>query len=260
MRNQNCWKPSKYIYRQGNLVASKDSAEVGIGSRLYANLVARNFEDVIKKYAQGSLIDLGCGKAPLFQVYRHLVGNIICTDWQKAAHHCGYIDFECDLSNPLPIGNKSFDTIILSDVLEHIPNPALLWHEMTRILRDNGCLLVSVPFYYALHEAPHDYYRFTEYALRHFVRSSNMSIEVLKPLGGSPEIFTDLLAKHLSNTRLVGKSIASAIQATTLAFVRRGIGKWISEKSSAYFPIGYILVAKKITATKATNIFSQRSP
>ena len=40
MRNKEKWKPSKYIYKKGRLIASRDPKEVGISSRLIADLIA----------------------------------------------------------------------------------------------------------------------------------------------------------------------------------------------------------------------------
>jgi SAM-dependent methyltransferase len=40
------------------------------------------------------------------------------------------LDFECDLTKPLPFADGEFDTIILSDVLEHVPQPERLWSEI----------------------------------------------------------------------------------------------------------------------------------
>ena len=76
----------------------------------------------------------------------------------------------------LPFGDSEFDTIILSDVLEHIPVPEHLWKEMARILSRNGKIIMNVPFYYCLHEAPHDCSRYTEFALRRFVEMSGLRL------------------------------------------------------------------------------------
>jgi SAM-dependent methyltransferase len=242
MRNKDRWQPSKFDIRDGELIASKDAAQLHPGSRLYAQLVANAFQRNLKKFAHGDIIDLGCGKAPLFGVYRHRASLIICTDRSSTNLH---LDFESDVCSPLPIRSESFDSIILSDVLEHIPNPELLWHEMARIIKDQGKLLLSVPFYYGLHEAPDDYYRYTEFALRHFASLSGLKILILEPLGGTPEIFADLLAKHVSQIPLIGIPLAKAVQVITLAFVRQGLGKWISIRTRTHFPIGYFLVAEK---------------
>ena len=56
---------------------------------------------------------------------------------------------------------------------------------------------MNVPFYYWLHERPHDYYRYTEYALRRFAETAGFNFLLIKTLGGVPEIIADILAKNL---------------------------------------------------------------
>ena len=71
MKNIENWKPSKFTYnRRGKLIASKNLKEVGAGSRLMGNLVAEFYDEALRVYSKGKLIDLGCGKIPLFAAYK----------------------------------------------------------------------------------------------------------------------------------------------------------------------------------------------
>ena len=45
----------------------------------------------------------------------------------------------------LPFGNDSFETIIASEVLEHVPDDAAAFAELHRVLRPGGTLAVTVP-------------------------------------------------------------------------------------------------------------------
>lgn len=245
MKNSDKWQPSKYIYKKGKLIASRDRKEVGIASRLVADTVARLYDKYLRQHASGKLLDLGCGKVPLYNAYKDYITNNICVDWENTLHKNDYLDFECDLTKDLPFENSEFDTIILSDVLEHIPQPENLWKEMARILAVNGKLIVNVPFYYCIHEQPHDYYRYTEFALRRFIDNSGLTLVQLERIGGSPEILADFLAKQVQSIPLIGVRLAILIQYLTGAFVKTAFGKRISENRSEVFPLGYFLVAEK---------------
>ncbi|MEX0626072.1 MAG: methyltransferase domain-containing protein [Chloroflexota bacterium] len=245
MRNQEQWAPSKFVYEKGRLIASRDRRELSSASQLIGDLVAGCYDEALKLYARGALIDLGCGKVPLYEAYRDLVTTNTCVDWARSLHENAFLDLECDLMEPLPFESESFDTIILSDVLEHVPGPAHLWSEMSRILAPNGHILLNVPFLYWLHEEPHDYYRYTEFALRRFASDAGLEVVVLKPIGGTPELLADLAAKHLVRMPIIGRLVAGAIQGGTLAFVRTRFGRRASRRSSAKFPLGYFLVAAK---------------
>lgn len=244
MKNKGKWTPSKYAYRRGRLAASRNPTEVMVGSRLMADIVAALYDKYIPQHVTGRLIDLGCGKAPLFEAYRKYITDNVCLDWQHTEHRNEYLDYTCDLNGRLPFSDNEFDTIILSDVLEHVAEPEHLWREMSRILKPNGKLLANVPFYYWLHEGPHDYYRYTEYALRRFAQLAGFRLLLLHPIGGAPEILSDILAKETQALPLAGKWLALAIQRVTQAFVNTNLGKKLSRKTSKAFPFGYFLVGE----------------
>lgn len=245
MRNRDKWQPSKYVYKKGKLVASRDRKEVDVGSRLITDLIAGFYDKYLRQYAKGKLLDLGCGKVPLFIAYREHVMDSICVDWENTLHKNEYLDFECDLTKVLPFEDEEFDTIILSDVLEHIPQPEHLWKEICRILSINGMIIVNVPFFYWLHERPYDYYRYTEFTLRRFVENSGLKLTQLEPIGGTPEILADIFAKHIQFIPFIRNGLAIVIQHTTGLFVKTALGKKISEKTAQAFPFGYFLIAEK---------------
>ena len=66
--------------------------------------------------------------------------------------------------------DASFDVVFLMEVLEHVAAPDAALSEIHRVLAPGGRLVLSTPFLLEVHEAPHDYYRFTEYGLRHLLR------------------------------------------------------------------------------------------
>lgn len=79
-------------------------------------------------------------------------------------------EFGCDLTLDIrrmpEIETAAFDCVFCSGVLEHVDDLAAAMREITRILAPGGVLLLGVPFRQAVHLAPHDYWRFTEFGLR----------------------------------------------------------------------------------------------
>src|SRR4051812_46063692 len=102
MKNKTQWKPSKFIYQNNKLIASRNISEVGIGSRMMADIVANHYDTYIAQHVNGSLLDLGCGKVPLFEAYKNSITESTCVDWANSAHQNEFIDFECDLNEKLP--------------------------------------------------------------------------------------------------------------------------------------------------------------
>jgi SAM-dependent methyltransferase len=59
-----------------------------------------------------------------------------------------YLVSEADI-NRLPFADTSFDCVICSEVLEHIPDHEAAVKELIRILKPEGTLVISVPRYYS---------------------------------------------------------------------------------------------------------------
>lgn len=248
MQNADRWKPSKYVRRDGRLAASQDLREVGPGSRLVTDITAGYYDQLLRLHARGRLLDLGCGKVPLYASYRDRVTEATCVDWGKSLHRNEHLDFELDLTQPLPFPDGAFDTIILSDVLEHLPTPADLWSEMTRMLAPGGKLIMNVPFYYWLHEQPHDFYRYTEFALRRFAGNSRLDVVFLESVGGSAEVLADVLAKNLLRVPTIGRSLSFFVQWTAWKLRATGFGRKVLDATRADFPFGYFMVVQKAAA------------
>jgi SAM-dependent methyltransferase len=70
----------------------------------------------------------------------------------------------------LGVRDASFDVVLCTEVLEHLPEPQRAIDEMFRVLVPGGRLLLTTRFLFPIHDAPHDYFRFTKYGLRHLLR------------------------------------------------------------------------------------------
>lgn len=229
----------------GRLRATRDRRHLAPGSILIAELVAGCYDQAIPLHCAGALLDLGCGHVPLFAAYRTWVTTVTCADWGNTLHKNPYLDAEVDLTAALPFPGEAFDTVLLSDVLEHLPEPALLWRELQRILRPGGKVLLNVPFYYPIHEAPWDYYRYSRFALARFAETSGFRVLSLEPIGGLPEVFTDLGAKLLARLPGPGRWAARGLQAACLWSLRLPLGRKASRMTCERFPLGYFGVFQK---------------
>lgn len=61
----------------------------------------------------------------------------------------------------LTFADGSVGTVLLFEILEHLPRPDVAVAEARRVLNDTGILALSVPFQYRLHGFPSDFWRFT---------------------------------------------------------------------------------------------------
>lgn len=246
MKNIENWKESKFTFKNGKLRASRNPKEVIVSSRMIVDKVAEFYTYALPKYAKGDLLDLGCGKVPFYLAYKDLVRSIFCVDWENSMHKNEFLDQHADLNQKLDLPSDAYDTLILSDVLEHIKKPVLLVEEMNRILRKDGILLMNVPFYYWIHEEPFDYHRYTRFALTEMAEDNGFEVLELDTLGGTPEILCDIFSKNGIKIPLIGKGLVSVIYHLIWWFTHTKVGKRFSHKTARKFPFGYTLVLRKV--------------
>ncbi|MDG4664235.1 class I SAM-dependent methyltransferase [Mycobacterium sp. 236(2023)] len=247
MKSPAGWRQSKFELhpRTGVLRTRRDRKGLP-GSRLVGDRTAAFYSRAIPQYAQGSLLDLGCGNAPLLGYYSDFVDSVTLVDWANSRHANPLLDLICDLNEPLLLEAEKFDTVILSDVLEHIRKPQELLNEISRVLRSGtGVLLMNVPFYYSIHEEPFDFYRYTRYALNDMCERSGLRIIEISSLGGIPEIIIDLMSKVLQQLPVAGRASAAIVQAVGALLADHGPGRLLSARSEDRFPLGYSLIAVK---------------
>ncbi|MCR4806812.1 MAG: class I SAM-dependent methyltransferase [Lachnospiraceae bacterium] len=189
---------SKYVIKNGRLAASDDFAEVGAGSYLISSIIADIYNDYIPEYVSGKLLDLGCGRIPLYALYKDHIDDCVCIDWVNSAHHNENLDIEANISEPLPLENGSFDSIICSDVLEHIFNPVSVLDEMVRVCKTGGYIIVNTPFNYWIHEEPYDYNRYTPYFYEKYAETrDDIELVDLRTMGGTGPVLIDMIGKKL---------------------------------------------------------------
>ena len=82
----------------------------------------------------------------------------------------------------VPLPDQHVDCVVCTEVLEHLPDPQSCVDEIHRLLRDDGLVFASTPFFYPVHADPYDFQRFTEDGLRYLFRNFK-SVEVHR-MGG----------------------------------------------------------------------------
>lgn len=66
--------------------------------------------------------------------------------------------------------SQNFTYVVMSEVLEHIPEPKKAIDNVYSLLVGGGKLVLTTPFIYPLHDRPHDYYRYTKYGLSYLLK------------------------------------------------------------------------------------------
>jgi SAM-dependent methyltransferase len=120
------------------------------------------------------VLDAGAGRAPyrdLFAHARYETADFLAVKGKKYTQP----DYVCDLAD-IPVEAARFDHVVLTQVLEHIPEPAGVLAELHRVLKPGGTLWLTAPLFYAEHERPYDFFRYTQFGLRHLLEAAGFEV------------------------------------------------------------------------------------
>lgn len=82
-----------------------------------------------------------------------------------------WCDLVLDVRKMTSIADERYHGLFASGVFEHVDDIWAAIRECYRVLRREGVLLMGVPFWQPIHRAPQDFWRFTEYGVRHLVQA-----------------------------------------------------------------------------------------
>jgi SAM-dependent methyltransferase len=138
----------------------------------------------------------------------------------------------CDLAS-IPVEDDRFDAIIFNQTMEHLPRPLAVLCELQRVLKPGGTMICTAPLFYEEHEAPYDFYRYTQFAWHHLMQEAGLEIVSLRWMEGyfgtvAYQLFT--AAKYLP---VKPKEIAPGI----LGLVASPI---VAISRAAFFAIGHL--------------------
>ena len=212
--------------------------------RRHALYFEARIEEAVKEFAASldagaRVLDAGAGEgryAVQFAKQRYCGVDLGVGD---AAWDYRRLDAVADLA-ALPFAAGCFEAAISVVTLEHVREPARVVGEMARTLKPGGRLLLVAPQEWEVHQAPHDYYRFTRYGLRSLLEAAGfMDIHVL-PVGG----YFRLLSRRLLNGLQFFHGIWLVPAALLLAPPALALPALDSLDRDRNFTLGYICKAK----------------
>jgi SAM-dependent methyltransferase len=173
-----------------------------------------------EKKSLGVVLDVGSKEAPYKNKIRY--NKLLTLDIDKKVNP----DI-CSDVHKIRWKSNYFDTIFVTNVLEHLYDPQRAIDQFYRILKPNGYVVASTPFFYAYHPDPMDYYRFSQDSLVYLFKKFK-KVEIIS--------FGNRL-------QLIWHALSFGKPAHFLFWFNYVISifNWKSKK----FPIGFIVVAKK---------------
>lgn len=88
---------------------------------------------------------------------------------------------------------NSFDVIFIPNLIHHFRNQKLLFSECFQALKDSGELVVFEPTFREIHQAPHDYIRYTPYGIKEIYKDNSFEQIICEEIGDSFEAINYIL-------------------------------------------------------------------
>tara|TARA_R110000868_G_scaffold29049_2_gene108034 strand:- start:21453 stop:22142 length:690 start_codon:yes stop_codon:yes gene_type:complete len=149
-------------------------------------LVYKRNDQFLKEHVslyRGVLYDLGAGESPYRDFFLQHADRYVAVDWGKSLHDTN-VDILADLNEALPVESGVADTVVSLSVMEHLREPQMMLNEASRILKSGGHLVLQVPWQWWIHEAPHDYFRYTPYGLKYLLEKAGFVEVSVRPQVG----------------------------------------------------------------------------
>lgn len=162
--------------------------------------------------ANGKLLDVGVGERPYAALFAPHVSRYVGLEYPPACEnltrgisgeHVSYLRGAVDVwgdARRLPFRDAAFDTVLLLETLEHVPDPEHCMSELTRVLRPGGRLLMTVPFIAPMHALPYDFWRYTPSGLSAVLGRHGFEMESIDPRGNYSSATGHLFAQWLVRT------------------------------------------------------------
>jgi len=160
------------------------------------------------------LLDVGSGSEQ-FRELTWRFKDVISVDFVQH----GTTKIVTDLTNGIPLEDKTVDITYLSNTLEHLPDGRFMIYECFRVLRNGGIIIGTVPFIAPEHQGPYDYNRYTHYMLEILLKDAGFQKIEITPLGKPAQVYINIIndffrklrKRKISNNKHIQKFFFRAV-------------------------------------------------
>jgi SAM-dependent methyltransferase len=186
------------------------------------------------------VLDVGAGDAPYRELFAH--ADYRTTEWEESPHEGAVRADVVGSADALPLDDASVDVVLLTQVLEHVPQPRAVLAELRRVLKPGGWVHLTAPLVWEVHEAPYDFFRYTGYGLQALLEDAGFAEVEVAPRNGALTTLAQLLADAGS---IIGRSAPDGLDeqreavGAALAALAEPLARLEPLDARRVFPLGY---------------------
>jgi len=197
-------------------------------------------------FMTGRMLDFGCGSKPYRSLFE--VSEYVGLDTNDSGHDHSHeeIDLFYD-GKKIPFNDEYFDSVLSSEVFEHVFNLDEVLQEIGRVLKPGGHLMITLPFVWEEHEVPYDFARYTSFGISHILEQAGFEVAVSKKTTRYLETIFQLInayiVKGIFRSNKYVKVILSPFLVAPLTILGIVLARILPNDESLYSNI--LIVAKK---------------
>jgi SAM-dependent methyltransferase len=134
--------------------------------------------------ARGVMLDIGCGLKPYENVFAKYVKRHLGMEFSPNSGFRGNVADLYGDASAIPLASMTVDTVLCTEVLEHVSSPDKVIAEIARVLKPGGVAICTAPFFYPVHDS-FDFFRYSPDGVATMMRSHDLKVEEVISLSGS---------------------------------------------------------------------------
>ena len=199
----------------------RDTMEISESSHHYIvlTLLHKWLVEEALPHAKGRLLDYGSGGQPYRRLFETQVDTYVAAD--VAVYGDLVPDIRLVPNEAIPCDDTSFDTVLATQTLEHVPDPDFYLSECARVIKPGGSLILTAPMQWRHHEVPYDYFRYTRFGLKLLLERHGFAVDIIAPTGGAMALMGQILLNFLNERKVYRPFLYKIINRAALWLDRR---------------------------------------
>ncbi len=203
-------------------------------------------------FITGKTLDIGCGSKPYASFFQS--SKYIGLEMDTPASRTNPLADVFYDGKKIPFADAEFDSLISSQVFEHVFEPNQFLTEANRVLKMKGHFLLSVPFMWDEHEKPYDYARYSSFGMKWILEKNGFEVvEYRKSLPDLRAIFQLINCYFYQLFKVQNKMLNFFLPLLWVPFFNITglvLGKVLPKNEDIF--LNSVILCRKVSAARAT--------